>query len=106
MPVTFKQIASNTATVTLQTEDGPITIVYYPNRLTGKMRAEIEAGHTTDHQVLAQLIKSWDVYEDDEQTIMFPMERMNEFGLKFMQEVALAILRDYSPNSTAPQIQS
>jgi len=56
MPVTFHQIASNTARVTLVYGANTITIEYYPDHLTGKMRAEIEAGATTDDQVLIQLI--------------------------------------------------
>src|SRR6266516_5729883 len=106
MPVTFHQIASNTARVTLVYGANTITIEYYPDHLTGKMRAEIEAGATTDDQVLIQLIKSWDVYEDDEQTVMFPIERMAEFGLKFKQRVIEAIVLDYAPNMVAPQIQN
>ena len=103
MPITFNQIATDEASVTLKYGTDSITIVYYPNKLTGKMRAEIEAGTTADYDVLSQLIKSWDVYEDDAQTIMFPIERMSEFGIKFTTQVVQAIAQDYSPNSVAPQ---
>lgn len=104
MPVTFRQIASNTASVTLQFGADTITIVYYPNKLTDKMVAEINAGLTNDNQLLEDLIKSWDVYEDDEHTVMFPLNRINEFGIPFKQQVAEAIGQHMRPNSVTPQM--
>lgn len=103
MPVTFRQIANNTASVTLHMGEDTITIVYYPNKLTEKLIAEINDGITKDNEMLEQLIKSWDVYEDDEHTVMFPLNRINEFGIPFKQQVADAIGQDIRPNSVTPQ---
>src|SRR5437879_3249359 len=103
MPVTFRQIANNTASVTLQLGADTVTIVYYPNRLTDKLIAEINDGITKDNEMLEQLIQSWDVYEDDEHTVMFPLSRVNEFGFPFKQQVAEAIGQDIRPNSVTPQ---
>src|SRR6266704_205661 len=49
MPVTFNQIASNTASVTIPIENvGPVTIVYYPNKMTDKYVADLQAGNVVD----------------------------------------------------------
>ena len=45
MPVSFNQIANNTATVTLPVKNlGTVTIEYYPNKLTSKYVADLQAG--------------------------------------------------------------
>ena len=103
MPVTFKQIAAREASVTLSLGEDTITIVYYPNKLTDQVVAEIEAGITKDNDLLEKLIKSWDVYEDDEHTVMFPLSRINEFGLQFKQQIGEAIGNAMRPNSVTPQ---
>lgn len=107
MPVTFKQIAAKTASLTLHVgdeENNTITIVYYPNLLTERVLAEMEAGITKDNDLLEKLIKSWDVYEDDEHTVMFPLSRINEFGLKFKQELGEAIGNALRPNLATAQM--
>lgn len=104
MPVTFKQIAAKEAKVTLQVGDDTVTIIYYPNKLTEKMVAQIEEGVTKDNELLSELIKSWDVYEDDEHTVMFPLDRINEFGLQFKQQVAVAIGEAMRPNTVPTQM--
>ena len=105
MPVTFNQIANNTATVTIQVKNlGPVTIEYYPNKLTAKYVAEIEAGNVDDSQLLIDLIKSWDIYEDEDFTVMWPLERMDEFGYSFKVQVAMAIVQDIRPEAMTPQM--
>jgi hypothetical protein len=105
MPVTFNQIANNTATVTVVVPNlGPVTVEYYPNKLTSKYVAKIEAGDVDDDHLLQDLIKSWDIYEDDDFTIMWPLERMDEFGYQFKVQVAEAIVNDIRPEAMAPQM--
>lgn len=106
MPVTFSQIAANTATVTVRLEGmDDIHIVYFPNRVTDQLIAEINAG-ISDNDLLPQLIKSWDIYEDDAMTQMFPVERINEFGLPFKVAVSEAIAEHMRPNTIASQTTS
>src|SRR5436190_23713488 len=93
MPVTFNQIASNTASVTIQIENvGPVTIVYYPNKMTDKYVADLQAGNVDDNHLLIDLIKSWDIYEDEDFTVMVLLERMDEFSYAFKVQVAMAIV--------------
>ena len=105
MPVSFNQIANNTASVTVQVKNlGSATIEYYPNKLTSKYVAEIEAGNVDDDHLLQDLIKSWDIYEDEDFTVMWPLERMDEFGYAFKVQVAMAIVQDIRPEAMAPQM--
>ena len=106
MPVTFRQIAAKTARITLRLEDETITIVYYPNKFTQEVLAKSQAGDITDKEFFPELIKEWDIYEDDEHTVMFPIERIDEFGIAFKREVAEAIGRDLRPNPVTPQMMN
>ena len=104
MPVTFNQIASNTASVTIPIANlGPVTIVYYPNKMTDKYVADLQAGNVDDNTLLIDLIKSWDIYEDEDMTVMVPIERINEFGYAFKVAVAMAIVNDLRPEVMAPK---
>ncbi len=104
MPVTFNQIASNTASVTIQIENvGPVTIVYYPNKMTDKYVADLQAGNVDDNTLLIDLIKSWDIYEDETFAVMVPIERINEFGYAFKVDIAMAIVNDLRPEVMAPK---
>src|SRR5260221_567986 len=91
MPVTFNQIAQNTASVTVQIKNlGPVTIEYYPNKLTDKYAAQIEAGSVDDNQILIDLIKSWDIYKDDTEvpfTVKWPLLRVETFGYPVTHQV-------------------
>lgn len=102
MPVTFDKIASGTATVSFTFKGDVITVVYYPNRLTKKLYAQMLDTNDED-QLLATLIKSWDIYEDAEMTVMFPVERVDDFGVFFKEQLMRAIGGDMSPEARAPQ---
>ena len=53
---------------------------------------------------LAHLIKSWDVYDDEAQTVMFPLDpkRLAELPLTFRIQVISAILKAIRPEEMAP----
>jgi hypothetical protein len=105
MPVTFNQIANNTAIVTVQIANlGPVTVEYYPNKLTSKYVAKIEAGDVDDNHLLQDLIKSWDIYVDDDFTEMWPLERMDEFGYQFKVQISEAMVEHMRPNLAVPQM--
>lgn len=115
MPVTLAKIASNTASVTLHVGEDTVTIVYYPGRVTEKAIATLNAFGKMDtsrleedfsafNHMLAHLIKSWDVLEDDGET-MFPLEakRLAELPVGFRMGVINAIMSDIRPEQMAPQ---
>lgn len=96
MPVTFSQIAQGTATVKITVSAGDITIVYYPNKITDKLIADMQS-NTDANVVMSDLIKSWDVMTDEDASVMFPIDRMGEFGVPFKLEVIQAIFGAMRP---------
>ena len=119
MPVSLAKIASNTASVTFQVGEDTVTIVYYPSRVTERTFAQLQAfsrmneatmGSTFGdfNEMLAKLIKSWDVYEDEEQQVMFPLdaERLSELPLVFRSEIMRAIMGDIRPEAFASQTRT
>ena len=117
MPITLAKIASNTAPVTFQFDEEAINLIYYPSRVTEKVLAQFILFEGMDetnfitrfkefNEILAQLIKWWDVYEDEEQTVMFPLEakRLPELPLVFRLRVFREIMADIRPEAFAPQM--
>lgn len=130
MPVTLAKIASNTASVTIRVGDDTVTIVYYPSRVTEKIFTQLQAFSSMDesnvtasfetlNEILAGkvqkddegkitigqgLIKSWDVFEDERQRHMFPIDprRFPDLPLPFRLQVLKAILGDIRPETIAP----
>ena len=118
MPVTLNEIASNTASVTIPVGEKTVTVVYYPGRITEKAMAQMrvfstmnadnaEAAYAGFNDMLARIIKSWDIFEDDEQTVMFPLEpdRLSEVPIQFRIQVENAIVQDiFPPEVVEPQL--
>ncbi len=120
MPITLAKIASNTASVTLSggsLGEDTVTLVYYPGRVTENVISRMSgfAGVSPDaivselhlfNETLASLIKSWDVFDDAEQTVMFPIDatRFSELPIAFRLQVTSGILGDIRPEAFAPQM--
>jgi hypothetical protein len=116
MPISFNQITANVASVTLHYGGQDVTIVYYPARITEKTFAELQSWNQVSaenvidkfgelNDLLASLMKSWDVYEDDAQSQMFPLasDRLSELPIMFRMAVLQAIMGDMRPETIAPQ---
>jgi hypothetical protein len=116
MPVSLAKIAANVASVSFSYEGDSITIAYYPGRITAKVLIDLQASRTRAQEdiqdgmtlltvTLCSIMKSWDVYEDVEQTVMLPLEpeRMEELPLPFINAVGGAIMGDMTGEVTAPQ---
>lgn len=121
MPITASQMAANTASVTFvaDSQGNTVTVVYYPAFVTEKTFASLqrfdEMNQSTAvdslaelNDVLIRLVKSWDVFDDDAQTIMFPLdpERLKELPIPFRMKVLGAILGDLNPEAVAASIPS
>jgi hypothetical protein len=100
MGITLSQIAANTATVSLTVVGSPINITYYPNKITDQLVAQIESGAIDDNQMLTDLISGWDIFEDDAQTSMLPIARINELGIPIKVQIAEAIVGAMAPKAT------
>jgi len=120
MALTLRKIASNTATVALSIGEDTLTVVYYPSRLTEKTIADLNAlnkmtdedsiavGFKAFNDVLVQLIKEWDLYDDEAETVMFPItsERLPELPIFVRKAVIDAIMGDIRPEKMTPQTQN
>jgi hypothetical protein len=115
MPITASKIANNSAQVTLRYGEDTVNITYYPGRFTERTYAQLQAfdaassgqmveGLGSLNDVLAHLIKDWDVLEDDGVT-MFPLsvDRLSELPIVFRVQVLGAVMRDIRPETLAPQ---
>lgn len=120
MPVNFKQIASNTATVKMTggtLGEDTITVTYYPGRLTDNLLssimqlASLESGNVAGmdgfvslNDALCELIKSWDVMDGD---VMFPLDPKRlkaDLPMPFKAEVLFAIMNDIRPEAVTTQL--
>lgn len=105
MPITLAKMAAATASITLAIGPDSVTIVYYPGRVSDSAIAKMDASADEFNQTLASLIQSWDIYADDEQTQLLPIdaEHLTELGRSFRLQIARAIVRDIRPNAETAQ---
>ncbi len=116
MALTLAKIATNTATVTLHYSGEDILIEYFPARITGRMLVEMQAlsqvkeDNATASYIslivtLCRLIKSWTIYEDEKETVMFPLEpeRLPELPISLISQAFTAIMGDSRPEAQATQ---
>jgi hypothetical protein len=118
MPVSLAKIVSNSSTVEVAWGDDVVSVTYFPGKITEKTMAEMRvlssmkqdtesviAGYTALNTVLIQLIKEWDVFEDDKMTVPYPLtqHKLSELPLFFRVAVIKAILGDFRPEALAPQ---
>ena len=115
MPITLAKMASNTASVTLQIGEDTVTAIYYPSKITERTFAQLQdfaamtesriiEGFGTLNDMLAHLIKEWDVLEDDNET-MYPLDskRLADLPLVFRTQLIYAIMQDLRPEDLAPK---
>lgn len=117
MPITLAKMASNTAEVTLQIGEDTVTAVYYPSRVTEKVFAQLQsfAKMTEDtiieqfgslNEMLANLIKSWDVLNEDGSMYPLTPEALADLPLFFRTTLIQAIMGDIRPETLAPQVKT
>lgn len=120
MPVTLSQIAGNIASITLKIQSGDtyndFTVEYYPGKVTEETFSHLQAfdqinegsiikGFGSLNEVLSTLIKSWDLYEDNEQTIMYPItpDALKKLPIAFRINILQGIMSDIRPEAMMPQ---
>jgi|SRR5579885_1736629 len=116
MPITLAKIIANTAKTTFVYDGEPVTAEYWPAKITEKTFAalqlfvssaddgDIVSGFGSLNETLADIIKGWDVYEDDAATQMFPLDaaRLAELPILFRVQALSAIIGDMRPETFAP----
>lgn len=115
MPISHSQAVSNEATATLEVYGGELNIVYYPSKITDEFLvkfSEIESvqnAKTAEEakerlakasELMVYVMKSWDYFEDDKQTKMWPLtvERLAELDFVLKMQCLYAIMRHMRPN--------
>ncbi len=128
MPVSVGQIASNTAEVKIPVGDDFVTVKYAPGQITeetfqqlsslSKLQnvsedniSDISSIFESLNQMLVDLIKSWDLTEEDCETVVpLTVERLSgkvqgvpKIPLVFRLQVAGALIGDIRPEAMTPQ---
>jgi hypothetical protein len=114
MGITLAKIANNEAKTSFQYEGETINLTYYPGHVTENIVADLQnfsslnnsnvvSSFKSFNTSLASLIASWDVYEDEAQTAMFPIDasRFSELPIAFRMAVVGAIMSDVRPEAIA-----
>lgn len=120
---TLSNILDDSAQIEVQTNDGPVHINYYPNRVTQKMAKQLtkfnnlieqkkrdeifddellNASTIETNKILINLIKSWDL-EEKPGGPLFPLdpERWEELPVWFIDEIAKKVIAP--PNRIATE---
>jgi hypothetical protein len=115
MSLTLAQMVGNSATVSFGYGGGTANIEYFPGKVTEKTfglaasfgnitdEASVQTGFQALNEMLIDLIKSWDLFEDEAETQPIPltMERLAELPYMFRIKALTSILGDIRPNDTA-----
>lgn len=118
MPLSFSQVQKDEAKATVPMYGETLTIVYYPSRMTDEVFikwAEIQDVKTLDdakkaltniNEMLSNMIKSWDFYEDDKQAKMWALEpeSLARLDMAFKMTCLFAIMRHVRPEAALPQM--
>ena len=101
MPITVAKMAANEASVTVtggQLGEDSVTLTYYPNKLSTKMVVQLDQGLDGMNQTLAEIIKSWDVLNEDGSMYPITPESLSALGVPVLYQMARAIVQDIRPN--------
>jgi hypothetical protein len=102
MPVTIGQMAANQATVVVTGEhlgNDTINLVIYPNKVTTASIKQLDEGTDAINQVLVNVIKSWDVLEDDGVTpLPITTESLEKLGMAIVWQMRMEIIKALRPN--------
>lgn len=118
MPISHSQVQKDIADVSVPMYGDMLNITYYPSKMSDDVFikfAEIEQVKTIGgakdaltniNEMLCDLIKTWDYFEDDEQTKMWPLEpdRLAELDMTFKLKCLFAMMRHIRPEAAMPQI--
>lgn len=128
MPVSVGQIAANTSEIKIPVGDDFVTVKYAPGRITEETfqqmvnlsrLTDVNEGNISEigtifqslNELLVDLIKEWDLTENDGKTVVpLTVERLSgkekgvqKIPLMFRMQIAGAIVGDIRPEALAPQ---
>jgi len=123
MPISHSQAVSNEAIVTLEIYGGQLNLVYYPSKITDEFLIKfgelesIQNAKTAEEakerlkkasELMVDVMKSWDYFEDDEQTKMWPLtvESLAKLDFVLKMQCIYAIMRHMRPEGVKPQTRT
>jgi len=113
MGIKLSQIASNESHLDIPFQSGTLSLDYAPLLITDETFSlfsdftNANAGKTFSsvNRTLANVIKNWDLLEDDGETVIpLTPERLAQVSTIIKLVVVAAILRDIRPESMAPLV--
>lgn len=99
MPLKASQMAINVAEISVEYGDSTVNVSFYPDKFNNKIIALLDGKVDGFDQALCELIKSWDVLEDDGSMTPLVPERLATLSFPFRVKVAKAITGTMRPNS-------
>lgn len=113
MPLSHSQVKKDTAEVSVPIYGDTLKIQFYPSRMKDSVWikwSEIQDAKTLEdaktalvniNEMLAEMIKSWDYFEDDAQTKMYPLEpaALAELDMTFKTKCLFAMIRHMRPEA-------
>jgi len=120
MPLSYAKVRQNEATVSIAIYGETLTVVYYPSQVTDDIFVKFAGFDGINsasaakealaglNEMLSQLIKKWDFYEDDQMATMWPttVEGLSRLELSLKMQVMFAIMSDVRPNPSAPKTKN
>ena len=118
MPLSYSQVQADEGKVPVPMYGEILNIVYYPSKMTddillkfaglesAKTLEDVKAGLINLNEMLADLIKSWDFYEDDEQTTMWALtaESIARLDMTFKMKCLYAIIGHVRPEAAGANV--
>ena len=98
MTLTVSQLAANEASLALPIAGDTLNLVYYPNKLTTTASVQLYNGLEDMNKTLSEIIKSWDLLQDDGSMYPLDPDSLAGLGVKLLWEVAKGIVTDIRPN--------
>ena len=101
MPITLANMATKEASLVIT--GGPlgedsINLVYYPNRISTKAIAQLESGLDGLNLTLSQIIKTWDVTNEDGSMYPLDPDSLSILGIPVLAHISQSIAEDIRPN--------
>lgn len=100
MPLNASQMALNIATCTVQYGNDAVEIVFYPDKMSSKIVAQLDENVEEFDRAFCELVNSWDVLEDDGSMTPLTPERLATFSIPFKWAAIRAIIGVVRPNSS------
>lgn len=100
MPVSLAQMAARSASVTASTPAGDIALTFSPGKVTTAALVQMDDTQVARCAALADILQSWDVYEDDAMTQLVPIDaaHLEAFGIDITSAFVSAIMKAMRPN--------